>query len=334
MPRAQGQPNALLTTDDGERAMPEEIPAPAILLCHIAWMRKYRGDAKDKPVGGGSHPEKEESLNYKVFNEPVTANRNPSVKYMYGYVASSKAHGTRIIRLERLGAAEGAESVPAITVVWTATRPGGGRYVVGWYRNATVYRELQRHPDRGWYNVRAAPSDCILIKPSQRCLNIESGLRGRPQRAVWFPPEDDYGAEVRREVGRLIRQEFDIGRLNRRTAELVAYRQQDAPPPGVRVPISQRRKITVLGRDPEVRAYVLARAAGTCERCDKRAPFNGPSGDPFLEVHHVQQLADGGPDTTDNAVALCPNCHREAHFGVEKNAVSKKLRDFLCKTGV
>ncbi|MGE8574311.1 MAG: HNH endonuclease signature motif containing protein [Burkholderia contaminans] len=27
------------------------------------------------------------------------------------------------------------------------------------------------------------------------------------------------------------------------------------------------------------------------------------------------QLADGGEDTTENAVAVCPNCHRRAHCG-------------------
>lgn len=26
-------------------------------------------------------------------------------------------------------------------------------------------------------------------------------------------------------------------------------------------------------------------------------------------------LSDGGSDTTNNAVAICPNCHRELHYG-------------------
>ncbi|MFM0350878.1 HNH endonuclease [Paraburkholderia sp. RL17-347-BIC-D] len=26
-------------------------------------------------------------------------------------------------------------------------------------------------------------------------------------------------------------------------------------------------------------------------------------------------LAQGGPDTVANAIALCPNCHRERHYG-------------------
>ncbi|WP_080666815.1 HNH endonuclease signature motif containing protein [Variovorax paradoxus] len=39
------------------------------------------------------------------------------------------------------------------------------------------------------------------------------------------------------------------------------------------------------------------------------------TGDPYLEVHHITPLALGGDDTVDNAWALCPNCHREKHFG-------------------
>lgn len=36
---------------------------------------------------------------------------------------------------------------------------------------------------------------------------------------------------------------------------------------------------------------------------------------PYLEVHHKVPLALGGDDTVANATALCPNCHRQNHFG-------------------
>jgi 5-methylcytosine-specific restriction protein A len=34
-----------------------------------------------------------------------------------------------------------------------------------------------------------------------------------------------------------------------------------------------------------------------------------------LEVHHKIRLADGGFDTVENAIAVCPNCHRQCHHG-------------------
>lgn len=76
---------------------------------------------------------------------------------------------------------------------------------------------------------------------------------------------------------------------------------------------------TVYLRNPDVVATVLLRAGDTCEGCAKPAPFlRRSNGTPYLEVHHKHRLADGGHDTVENAVALCPNCHREAHHGVER----------------
>jgi len=34
---------------------------------------------------------------------------------------------------------------------------------------------------------------------------------------------------------------------------------------------------------------------GVCESCLQPAPFHGKKG-PYLEVHHVHRLSDGGPD--------------------------------------
>jgi 5-methylcytosine-specific restriction protein A len=74
--------------------------------------------------------------------------------------------------------------------------------------------------------------------------------------------------------------------------------------------------VAVYERNADVIAEVLLRANGTCERCGNSAPFLRKSdGSPYLEVHHKVRLADGGDDTVENAIAICPNCHRRAHFG-------------------
>lgn len=72
-------------------------------------------------------------------------------------------------------------------------------------------------------------------------------------------------------------------------------------------------------RNPDVIVAVLDRANGICERCHKPAPFYRASDNtPYLEVHHVIPLSENGDDTVENAIALCPNCHREMHFGRKK----------------
>lgn len=80
----------------------------------------------------------------------------------------------------------------------------------------------------------------------------------------------------------------------------------------------ERVQIISVGyrRNADVIVAVLTRANGICERCEKPAPFlRRTDGTPFLEVHHRTPLANGGEDTTENALALCPNCHREVHHG-------------------
>ena len=52
---------------------------------------------------------------------------------------------------------------------------------------------------------------------------------------------------------------------------------------------------------------------------------------PFLEVHHLRQLADRGSDTVSNAVALCPNCHREAHYGEKSKALIARLYERVAR---
>lgn len=113
------------------------------------------------------------------------------------------------------------------------------------------------------------------------------------------------------------------------------YTKKTTPPKGQekvsKISTSSERYV----RDPEVIAWVLAEAAGVCENCGSLAPFKRPNGEPFLEVHHVRPLGEGGPDTTANAAACCPNCHRRLHFDEVKDGLRlaliasvKRLKDF------
>lgn len=84
-----------------------------------------------------------------------------------------------------------------------------------------------------------------------------------------------------------------------------------APKTPDRIPITT----SSFRRNPDVVAEVLLRADGKCEGCFQPAPFMRASdGTPYLEVHHRVMLAAGGEDTVANAIALCPNCHRAAHY--------------------
>ncbi|MFY3137984.1 HNH endonuclease [Achromobacter xylosoxidans] len=96
------------------------------------------------------------------------------------------------------------------------------------------------------------------------------------------------------------------------TREERLARLKHAPRKPVRVAV----QASAFQRNPDVIVEVLERAQGHCEGCKSPAPFiSRARNEPYLEVHHRIRLADGGDDTVDNAIALCPNCHRKMHFG-------------------
>src|SRR5579859_3195625 len=81
-------------------------------------------------------------------------------------------------------------------------------------------------------------------------------------------------------------------------------------------------------RDPKVRDAVLARAKGCCEYCGVPG-FLKPDGNRYLETHHIIALAAEGADRFTNVIALCPNDHREAHFGERREFLEQQMIDRL-----
>jgi hypothetical protein len=78
---------------------------------------------------------------------------------------------------------------------------------------------------------------------------------------------------------------------------------------------AQKAKLgTTRQRSRHVHRYVLRRSDGSCESCTVPAPFYKSNGDYYLEPHHTKRLADDGPDHPASVIALCPTCHRRAHY--------------------
>lgn len=116
----------------------------------------------------------------------------------------------------------------------------------------------------------------------------------------------------------------DLVELERRVSRLRKKRIQSVPP-GQAAPASALTTRKSFLRDPAVTAWVLQNADGRCEACGSPAPFAGDAGEPFLEMHHVRQLASGGSDRVSNAVAVCPNCHRRCHHGQDRGQFTEGL---------
>jgi hypothetical protein len=103
---------------------------------------------------------------------------------------------------------------------------------------------------------------------------------------------------------------------------------------GTDAPGRTKSEVWSYPRDPKVRDAVLQRAKGKCEYCGAFG-FMKPDGTRYLESHHIIALAKDGADRLTNVIALCPNDHREAHYGERCEEIEKvmilKLRNMTLK---
>lgn len=157
-----------------------------IIFCNIGWMESYQGlNPEDLIRGGGSYVD-EEGRGHEVCNF------YPHNNTFYGYV---QAPGGQI-NINRLGAHQDDEHISGINVIWTATRPTGGTAVIGWYKNATVYRYYQKHAEDNnifisngidGYWITASINDGRLLPVDERTLEIRRQVKGGMGRAnIWY----------------------------------------------------------------------------------------------------------------------------------------------------
>ena len=101
---------------------------------------------------------------------------------------------------------------------------------------------------------------------------------------------------------------------------------QDAPDESTE--LKPKRKFK---RRKEARDLVLARSRNTCEHdgCTG-VPFDiGRNGRTILEVDHIIDLANGGPDIPSNMIALCPNCHKAKTYGKNSDKTVKLFQSIV-----
>lgn len=82
-----------------------------------------------------------------------------------------------------------------------------------------------------------------------------------------------------------------------------------------------------IKRSDIIKTYALSRADGKCESCENDAPFLKRNGQPYLEVHHIQELSKGGSDSPKNVASLCPNCHARITYGQDSTEFNDELKE-------
>lgn len=77
------------------------------------------------------------------------------------------------------------------------------------------------------------------------------------------------------------------------------------------VPLSMQKRTNIRFMPNLANKIENKRANYSCELCGNAAPFVMPDETSHLEAYHIAPINKDVKDTTDNTVALCPNCHRK-----------------------
>ena len=198
-----------------------------IVFARIADMEYYRGITEtDKPHNGGAYVS-ETGVAHECYNfDPVSSDDG---NFCLGFVMLiGNAKETDIqIRLENIIGCEGckkADAVEGVTVVWCAkTANSQNTRVVGFYKNATVYRypqQIEFIDDNGevsylqQFNFIAKKEDCVLLPRHDRYTKSEwyiplSGKHGYDfgfgRSNIWFANSKEKNHDEHEFVERMIK---------------------------------------------------------------------------------------------------------------------------------
>lgn len=184
--------------------------SPPVMYVNIGWMKNYAGpDPNDRTRGNfGYLVANRDRHGHECFNFLKKNGR------YYGYKPGSKGVG-----ITNLGARRNEPCVHGVFVVWMARNPDTGKtVVVGWYDNATVYKQPEvsdrKHGHRldGEYtafSVSAAEKDGHLIDHNHRDIVIPSRNErdgGFGQSPVWYGFSNRYNAGMVRKLRNRLNQ--------------------------------------------------------------------------------------------------------------------------------
>lgn len=174
-----------------------------ILFCNVGWMEQYQGLRSGDQITGGGAFVKREGRGHEVCN--FSSHRGS----LYGYVQTPGEQ----INIDRIGACSDDESIDGVTVVWTAGPPNGGTVIVGWYKDATVFRNYQKFENVpasqsqngiDGYWIKAPHASATLLPVDARVFEIPRAVKGGiGQSNVWYADSKE-SAPLKRKILALI----------------------------------------------------------------------------------------------------------------------------------
>lgn len=154
-----------------------------IIFCNITYIGVIDADKLGK-TGGGDNGENNEAYNFQDYNGKC-----------YGYV-SNRGGSLHLERFEK--ATVNDDSINNVIVIWVAKQGTTGKNViVGWYKDATLYKYSQEYLPFGgigrdlYFSIEAESKDCFLLPESERKFEIPKAAvaqknMGMGQSNIWY----------------------------------------------------------------------------------------------------------------------------------------------------
>ncbi|MEJ1118084.1 DUF3883 domain-containing protein [Phyllobacterium sp. CCNWLW109] len=183
----------------GKQGVPTAEAPPPMVFFNIGWMKKYAGAAQDDPTRGRHGYLVGRTHGAESFN--FAPKRGKVFGYRPGF--------GRKVNINELGAATKDDHISGVLVVWIAMEPTSKKaFIVGWYRNATVYRSAQPsttlkgniHPGMDIsYTAETEALLATLLPEPNRDFWVQSNKTmdgGFGQSIVWYGRDDEYRSRV------------------------------------------------------------------------------------------------------------------------------------------
>jgi hypothetical protein len=282
-------------------------------------MSRYQGNKgqPDKIVGGGSWV-KENETGHEVCNFV-----NCPDGFVYGHVETIQGERDRKIRIENFGGNGG--RAEGVDVVWTATHPGeGGRRVVGWYRNATIFRErkyFERSPTRQHvrddvtdYRIRARVENAHCVDLVDRTLKMGRG-RGWMGHTPWKVLSEASSPEIGNFLGQVRLLLGGTAPAGVGKPAMDEHYEEGSQKLKQHLARERYPGLAIRKRDD----FIQRNGKLCCERCklDPTDVYGVEFGNAVIEVHHaatmVGEMGANHLTRLDDLQCLCANCHRLTH---------------------
>lgn len=287
-----------------------------ILFCNIAYMHYYDFELlKETPKHGGKYVtatgDAFEKNNFHICDDGQVRGF-VETKYRGGYQEAKYPNKLKIENID--SRYKKANSIDGVTVVFCAHSDTLKKTViVGWYKNATVYRERPKYNGKQ-YNLECRAENAYLIDERSRTFIVPRASidgMGFGQANIWYAKGENTTDFVN-SVFNYIDGYVNVSLCPTETIP------QEIPDTFYESGVGKKILVNKYERNSTARRKCIELYGTKCIICG----FNSADiyGNDFLdkiEVHHIVPIneiqADYKVDPSKDLVPVCPNCHMILH---------------------